>query len=219
MIHFSKNKTNGKYVYAREIEHVRPMFDVCWTAILASLSMLLEHCEDFQIIQLCLEGFEYGIHISSLFDMELPRDAFVSSLAKFTNLSNLNQMKSKHIECIKLMIKIALNEGNYLKSSWSRVLNCISKLERLQLIGSGVGAVDSNVLQESKIISAREKLAKKQQHIRKVSMDLRISSSSSTIEQLNSIYVIESIDPVLIDKIFSKSSELNDVKKKSKIIY
>ena len=72
----------------------------------------------------------------------LERNAFVTTLAKFTFLNNLGEMKTKNMEAIKTLLDVAVTEGNNLKSSWREVLTCVSQLEHMQLISSGVDVPD-----------------------------------------------------------------------------
>ena len=129
---------------ASHIEHVRPMFEVAWTAFLAGISGPLQESDDLETVQLCLEGFKTAIRIICLFhtveseDVELQRGAFVTTLTKFTFLSNLNEMKPKNVEAIRTLLEVAAIDGNYLKSSWKEILSTVSQLERFQLITSGV---------------------------------------------------------------------------------
>ncbi|KAI7852796.1 hypothetical protein BDC45DRAFT_570702 [Circinella umbellata] len=129
---------------ASHIEHVRPMFEVAWTAFLAGISGPLQESDDLDTVQLCLEGFKTAIRIICLFhtveseDVELQRGAFVTTLTKFTFLSNLNEMKPKNVEAIRTLLEVAAIDGNYLKSSWKEILSTVSQLERFQLITSGV---------------------------------------------------------------------------------
>eukprot|EP00121_Abeoforma_whisleri_P011607 Awhi_evm1s10712 len=52
---------------------------------------------DKHIVRLCLQGFEHAVHISAFFGLDLERDAFVSSLAKFTSLlsTDISPLKPK----------------------------------------------------------------------------------------------------------------------------
>jgi brefeldin A-inhibited guanine nucleotide-exchange protein len=118
------------------------MFQVLWGPFLFALSTPLQSTEDLEIVQLCLEGFKSAIRIVCFFDMSLERDAFVTTLGKFTFLNNLGEMKSKNMEAIKALLDVAVTEGNNLKSSWHEVLTCVSQLEHMQLISGGV-EVDS----------------------------------------------------------------------------
>jgi brefeldin A-inhibited guanine nucleotide-exchange protein len=90
-----------------------------------------------------MEGFKLAIRIACLFELDTPRVAFVSALAKFTNLGKLHEMTAKNFEALKVLLEVALSENNLLKSSWKEILTCISQLDRFQLISAGVdeGAV------------------------------------------------------------------------------
>ena len=125
------------YYKAQQIEHSRPMFEIASFPTLAAFSVLLEDCEDMEVINLCLEGFKHAIRISCTFYMETERNTFVTSLAKFTFLNNLREMKQRNVESIKTLLEISLTDGNYLQDCWLQVLRCISQLEQLHVIGSG----------------------------------------------------------------------------------
>jgi len=114
------------------------MFEVAWIPFLAGLSGPLQDTDDLEIVDLCLDGFKNAIRIVCFFDLGLERNAFVTTLAKFTFLNNLGEMKAKNMEAIKALLDIAVTQGNNLKGSWHEVLMCVSQLERMQLISSGV---------------------------------------------------------------------------------
>lgn len=80
--------------------------------------------------------------LCAFFDLELQRNAFVTTLAKFTFLNNLGEMKTKNMEAIKALLDVAVTEGNNLKGSWHEVLTCVSQLEHMQLISSGLDVSD-----------------------------------------------------------------------------
>ena len=181
------------------IEHVKPMFEMCWCPMLAAFSMILEKSQDSdkEIFTLCLEGFRCAIRVSSIFYMETERNAFVSSLSQFTLLSNLREMKLKNLEAIKCLIQIANENGNYLQQSWIQVLNCISQLAKIFIFGTNKAINQTGG----------------------VSDDLSTMQSQSTTKNLeelgkyldiNAISVVESIDVNEIDKIFSNTVHLND---------
>jgi brefeldin A-inhibited guanine nucleotide-exchange protein len=128
---------------ASHTEHVRPMFEVVWMPLLAGISGPMQDTEDSQVIERSLDGFRQAIKIVCLFDLELERSAFVSTLHKFTLLNDFSAMRPKNVEAIRCLLEIAAINGNYLKSSWREVIVCVSQLERFQLITRGVdsGAV------------------------------------------------------------------------------
>lgn len=177
---------------ATGVKHVRSMFEISWGPILASITTVLEKHDEVEMTKLALNVLELCIHISARFDLDTERNAFVAALAKFTTLipsdsngfSQQVRLKQKNIDAIYLLLKIADVEGNYLRSSWSHILHCISRLE--QIFGDGGRA---RVSQNSLIhpSSAPD-----------FSMLPRDGGPSSKSNSIG------------FDKIFARSSELND---------
>jgi brefeldin A-inhibited guanine nucleotide-exchange protein len=137
------SKGGEQFFSASHFVHVRPMFEVAWIPFLAGISGPLQDTDDMEIVDLCLDAFKSAIRIVCFFDLELERNAFVTTLAKFTFLNNLGEMKTKNMEAIKTLLDVAVTEGNHLKSSWHEVLTCVSQLEHMQLISGGVDIPDS----------------------------------------------------------------------------
>ncbi|KAG8903868.1 guanine nucleotide exchange protein for ADP-robosylation factor [Tulasnella sp. 403] len=137
------SKSSEQFFSASHSIHVRPMFEVAWMSFLAGISGPLQDTDDLEIVELCLDGFKSAIRIVCVFDIELERNAFVTTLAKFTFLNNLGEMKAKNMEAIKTLLDVAVTEGNHLKGSWHEVLTCVSQLERMQLISNGIDVPDS----------------------------------------------------------------------------
>eukprot|EP01097_Dermamoeba_algensis_P006564 TRINITY_DN4101_c0_g1_i2.p1 TRINITY_DN4101_c0_g1~~TRINITY_DN4101_c0_g1_i2.p1 ORF type:complete len:1325 (+),score=338.62 TRINITY_DN4101_c0_g1_i2:566-3976(+) len=199
--------TKSTFVKSSHIKHVAPMFEVAWCPIFAVLSMFLEESEDPQVFELALAGFKYAIRISCLFFMETERNAFISSLASFTFLNNVREIKQKNIECIKTLIGCALVNGNYLQKSWTHVLKCISQLERLHLVAAGAKTEVQEPLptQEDKTASDGFRM-----FFMSTKKDTR-ASIRAQIEEINSTTIAEQIDVTAIDKIFTGSTKLNSV--------
>ncbi|KAJ9630352.1 guanine nucleotide exchange protein for ADP-robosylation factor [Knufia peltigerae] len=128
----------SRFIPATSIKHVGPMFNVTWMSFLSAFSSQMQDAQNLDLIKQCLYGLRLAIRISCRFDLETPRVAFVTALAKFTNLSNLKEMMAKNLEALKVLIEVALSEGDVLKSSWREVLMCISQLDRLQLLSTGI---------------------------------------------------------------------------------
>ena len=127
-----------KFIPGTSFKHVGPMFDVTWMSFFSGLSGQMQTTQNLEIIKQCMEGFRLAIRIACLFDLETPRTAFVTALASFTNLGNLSEMMAKNLEALKVLLEVALTEGNTLKGSWRDILTCVSQLDRLQLISGGV---------------------------------------------------------------------------------
>lgn len=79
-----KDQKNNMFVLIKDISTIRPMFENTWSANLAVFSVVLDETEDPIIADLCLQGFMHAIRISGHFEIHDVRNAFVSSLSKFT---------------------------------------------------------------------------------------------------------------------------------------
>jgi brefeldin A-inhibited guanine nucleotide-exchange protein len=133
-----QQRTSDVFFSASHAEHVRPMFEVVWMPLLAGISAPLQDSDEYDLVDRSLEGFRQAIKIVCLFDLDLERNAFVTTLAKYTFLNDYSQMRSKNVEAIKCMLDVAAINGNYLKGSWKDIIICVSQLERFQLITRGV---------------------------------------------------------------------------------
>jgi brefeldin A-inhibited guanine nucleotide-exchange protein len=127
-----------KFMTATSFKHVGPMFDVTWMSFFSGLSGQMQNAQNIEIIKICMEGMKLAIRIACLFDLETPREAFVSALKNATNLNNPTEMMAKNVEALKILLEVAQTEGNLLKGSWRDILMCVSQLDRLQLISDGV---------------------------------------------------------------------------------
>lgn len=78
------------------------MVEACWAPMLAAFSVPLDQSEDEIIIALCLEGFRSAIRVTAGMSMKTHRDAFLTSLAKFTSLHSPADIKQKNIDAIKV---------------------------------------------------------------------------------------------------------------------
>ena len=143
------------FVSTTHSEHVRPMFKMVWRPALAAFSFLLQYQSQKEIVSLVLDGVRCAIRLSGIFRLDLERDSFIGILARFSLLqqtSGVQEMQTKNIDAIKTLIMVAYTDGNYLGTTWAEVLRCISQLEFLQHIGTGVkeaGGDKSHDLQRS----------------------------------------------------------------------
>ncbi|KDP28742.1 hypothetical protein JCGZ_14513 [Jatropha curcas] len=130
-------KSESVYYAATDVVILRFMIEVCWAPMLAAFSVPLDQSDDDVVIDLCLEGFRYAIHVTAVMSMKTHRDAFVTSLAKFTSLHSPADIKQKNIDAIKAIVTIADEDGNYLQEAWEHILTCVSRFEHLHLLGEG----------------------------------------------------------------------------------
>jgi len=128
----------SRFIPATSAQHVGPMFSVTWMSFLSGFSSQMQDAQNLDLIQQCLNGLKLAIRIACRFDLDTPRVAFVTALARFTNLGNLKEMMAKNLEALKVLIEVALSEGDVLKNAWREILMCISQLDRLQLLSTGI---------------------------------------------------------------------------------
>lgn len=206
----SQRKTTSKvdaprFIPATSFKHVGPMFDVSWMSFFSGLSGQMQTTQNFEIIRLCMDGIRLAIRTACLFDLETPRTAFITALASFTNLGNLSEMQSKNLEALKVLLEVALTEGNSLKGSWRDILTCISQLDRFQLISGGV---DEGVIPD--VNRARIQRAPSASSRRSATRSRPTPSTTTSNYSMEIANETRSTDMVKItDRIFTGTAELS----------
>lgn len=196
------NITNQQFILVNDTEPIRPMFENTWSANLAVFSVLLEESDDQRITELCIEGFMHAIKISGFYNMNTERDAFVSSLSKFTQMifngtGSIREIKEKNLECIRALLNLATYEGNYLRSSWYYVLDCISKIDYMHVLGSGARG-DADFFNNG---------AKKNAKVNNPQLQRKIEREQALMH--NSQLIVQHIDLNKIDLIIQRSVHLD----------
>ncbi|CCI47299.1 unnamed protein product [Albugo candida] len=204
--HESNGKANLSKMY-QELDqlagpcHVRPMFETLWAPLLACCSVVFESTDASVAIDLCLNAFKDAIHLSSRLEMAAERDAFVTVLSKFTALHTIGSraIRLKNIDAIKALISISVKEGNFLMDAWRDILQCISQLAKIQLHGIGAEAEFFGSPVSKKSITSPHPIAVA------TATDDRIA-----VENENAARILEEIDSLATDRVFSSSMHLND---------
>jgi brefeldin A-inhibited guanine nucleotide-exchange protein len=219
----AKARTKSVYHSSRNAEHLRPMLEGSWCAILAACSSVMEEPSDQSdpSATIALRGFSNAVHIAAEFNMATERDAFVTMLAKYTYLESTKAMRRRNIESFKTLVSIALADGNHLGSSWAPVLKCISEGQRLHMIGTGA-KTDTQLFFPSAAAAADGKPAGATpsgaggsrssmaiiQSTRPRTRESADKADLSLVDELNSLTMVEKVDVVAIDRIFSSSAQL-----------
>lgn len=198
----------SKFIPASSFKHVGPMFEITWMPFLTALSGQAQDTQNLETVKLCMEGLKLAIRIACLFDLENPRQAFVASLARFTNLYNLSEMKAKNVEALRVLLEVAHNEGNLLKESWRDILTCISQLDRFQLISTGVDErAVPDVLKantQSKGLPASRKSLAVPSRRRPTSQSSNLHYQADVAEETSSTDMIRGVD-----RIFTNTANLS----------
>jgi brefeldin A-inhibited guanine nucleotide-exchange protein len=220
-----RNSTFVTKVATNDESYVKPMFEIVWPPVVGVLSHLLESFDDARIIELSILAIQFAIGLSCRLDCAIARNTFVNAVAKFTSLDTVKEMKHKNILCIKLILSIALTDGDYLDESWTQVLQCISMLSRLQTLTNNLQN-DEIYLSELNTVVGNDgsRLSKKslKSYGDRYNMNSSISDPFSKLfvgpskaetnrllEEANAELISKDIDPVLIDKIFLNSVNLS----------
>ncbi|KAL4346705.1 hypothetical protein GQ457_17G004310 [Hibiscus cannabinus] len=151
-------KSESVYHAVSDVAILRCMVEVCWGPMLAAFSVTLDQSDDRLTTTQCILGFRYAVHVTAVMGMQTQRDAFVTSVAKFTFLHCAADMKQKNVDAVKAIISIAIEDGNHLQEAWEHILTCLSRIEHLQLLGEGA-ATDASFLSLSNT-ETDEKMAK-----------------------------------------------------------
>jgi brefeldin A-inhibited guanine nucleotide-exchange protein len=191
---------------------VKPMFDVTWGPMIGILSQVLECSNDERSIAVCLNGFVYAIRLAAHSNMSLARETFVNSLAKFTYLGSIKEMKRKNIESIRTLLSIAVIDGEHLGESWGPVLQCISQLSRMRMSASGLDSDESFLQDESngegvkKAPTPRNDMLSDGGGLFRHPTRAEITKET---EESNGRAILAAVNEVLIDKVFSSTVKLS----------
>lgn len=205
----SVRDTSPSYITASSIRHVSLMLNDSWMSFLSALSSQMQDAQNLDLIQQCLEGLRIAIRITCRFDLDTARQAFVNALARFTNLGNLKEMQAKNLQALKVLIDVALQEGNALKGAWREILTCISQLDRLQLLSNGVdesSAPDVTRASTPTPPSLREHRASRQSNhaVRRPRPRSAHSFQSEVAEETRSTSMVRDVDAI-----FSNTARLS----------
>ncbi|KAL0423006.1 UNVERIFIED_CONTAM: Brefeldin A-inhibited guanine nucleotide-exchange protein 1 [Sesamum latifolium] len=208
---------------------LRFMVEVCWGPMLAAFSVTLGQTDDKEATTQCLQGFRYAVHVTAGIGMQTQRDAFVTTVAKFTYLHCAADMKQKNVDAVKAIISIAIEDGNYLQEAWEHILTCLSRFEQLQLLGEGALSESSSLNtpnSETELKSSNYPSLKKKEALQNPAVVAVIrggsydstsrvySSGLVTAEQMNNfisnLHLLDQIGNIELNHIFAHSQRLNN---------
>ncbi|MCH98792.1 brefeldin A-inhibited guanine nucleotide-exchange protein 1-like, partial [Trifolium medium] len=90
------------YHVVTDVAILRFMVEVCWGPMLAAFSVTLDQSDDRVATSQSLQGFRHAVHVTAVMGMQTQRDAFVTSVAKFTYLHCAGDMKQKNVDAVKV---------------------------------------------------------------------------------------------------------------------
>ncbi|KAJ3323987.1 Protein transport protein sec71 [Boothiomyces sp. JEL0866] len=206
------NKVVPPFKTAKSKELARPLFATCSWALMAALSLSFEAASDAELSEeaqkkskepnvanLCLAGLTGGIKLACMFKLETERDAFVTSLAKLTSLTDFYNIKPKNIKAINALIELATSQGDYLDSAWIEIMKTLSQLERMQVSVLQGEEVKAGRISQDENRAGYQELAATQEPKRAISKTLE-----KYVQEIQSQTSL-----IFIDRIFTTSVNLS----------
>lgn len=128
----------------------RDMFAIISGPTIAAISVVFDHAEDEDVLRMCVEGFLAVAKISSSHHLEDVLDDLVVSLCKFTTLLNPTSSVEEPVIAFGddtkarmaavTVFNIANKYGDYIRTSWRNILDCILRLHKLGLLPARVAS-------------------------------------------------------------------------------
>ncbi|SSD59686.1 related to Protein transport protein SEC7 [Saccharomycodes ludwigii] len=215
----SKENKDDIFYSASHVEHVKSVFETLWMSFLASLTPPFQDYDDEVITSLCLEGLKISIMISATFGIEIARTSFIGALIQFANLQNIQEMKVKNVHAIITLLEVSLVSGNFLRGSWKDILFVVSQVERLQLLSKGIDRTTIPDVNQSRLANHRSSFDSTRSSNMSFFERWTKKSSPTEIAQEKyhnqslplemSRYISSSALVVLVDRVFSESSNLS----------
>ncbi|CAL1395026.1 unnamed protein product [Linum trigynum] len=145
-----KSKKSPPYIASDSTAYLdHDMFAIMSGPTIAAISVVFDHAEHEEVYQTCIDGFLAIAKISACHHLEDVLDDLVVSLCKFTTL--LNQSSSMVEEPVLAfgddakarmatvtVFTIANRYGDYIRTGWRNILDCILRLHELGLLPARV---------------------------------------------------------------------------------
>ncbi|CAD6206109.1 unnamed protein product [Miscanthus lutarioriparius] len=144
-----KSKSTSPYIVGDSqpfLDH--DMFAVMSGPTIAAIAVVFDHSEH-EVLLTCVDGFLGVAKISAFHHLEDVLDDLVVSLCKFTTLLNTSLVEEpvtafgddlKARLAAETLFTIANRYGDYLRTGWRNVLDCILRLHKLGLLPARVAS-------------------------------------------------------------------------------
>ncbi|KAK4763722.1 hypothetical protein SAY87_013160 [Trapa incisa] len=156
-----KSKKSAPYIVSDSKAYLdHDMFAIMAGPTIAAISVVFDHAEHEDIYQTCIDGFLAVAKISACHHLEDVLDDLVVSLCKFTTLLNPSSVEepvlafgddSKARMATVTIFTIANRYGDFIRTGWRNILDCILRLHKLGLLPARVA---SDAADESEISPA-----------------------------------------------------------------
>nr|GMC73260.1 ARF guanine-nucleotide exchange factor GNOM [Ipomoea batatas]GMC77574.1 ARF guanine-nucleotide exchange factor GNOM [Ipomoea batatas] len=157
----SKSKKTSPYIVCDSRAYLdHDMFAIMSGPTIAAISVVFDHAEHEDVYQTCIDGFLAVAKISACHHLEDVLDDLVVSLCKFTTLLNPSAVEepvlafgddAKARMATVTVFTIANKYGDFIRTGWRNILDCILRLHKLGLLPARVAsdaADDSEISSE-----------------------------------------------------------------------
>ncbi|KAG0564739.1 hypothetical protein M758_8G130600 [Ceratodon purpureus] len=126
------------------------MFAIISGPTIAAISVVFDHAEDEEVLRSCVEGFLAVAKISASHRLQDVLDDLVVSLCKFTTLLNPTASAEEPVVAFGddtkarmaaiTVFSIANKFGDFIRTAWRNILDCILRLHKLGLLPSRIAS-------------------------------------------------------------------------------
>lgn len=125
------------------------MFAIMSGPTISAISVVFDHAEHEEVFITCIDGFLAVAKISAYHHLEDVLDDLVLSLCKFTTLMNTSLVEEpvtafgddmKARMATETVFNIANRYGDYIRTGWRNILDCILRLHKLGLLPARVAS-------------------------------------------------------------------------------
>ncbi|KAK6133873.1 hypothetical protein DH2020_032386 [Rehmannia glutinosa] len=145
-----KSKKTSPYVVSDSRAYLdHDMFAIMSGPTIAAISVVFDHAEYEDVYQTCIDGFLAVAKISACHHLEDVLDDLVVSLCKFTTLLNPSSVEepvlafgddAKARMATVTVFTIANRYGDFIRTGWRNILDCILRLHKLGLLPARVAS-------------------------------------------------------------------------------
>lgn len=145
-----KSKKTAPFVVADSRAYLdHDMFAIMSGPTIAAISVVFDHAEHEEVYQTCIDGFLAVAKISACHHLEDVLDDLVVSLCRFTTLLNPAAVEepvlafgddTKARMATVSVFTIANRYGDFIRTGWRNILDCILRLHKLGLLPARVAS-------------------------------------------------------------------------------
>ncbi|GAB4821173.1 hypothetical protein N2152v2_008219 [Parachlorella kessleri] len=174
----------------------RDMFSLIWGPTLAAVSVILDNSNESSVIHRALDALLLAARMAAYHQVDEVVDSIVVSLSKFATVLHPGAPKSvvafgeseKARLAVETMFTIANRYGDWLRSGWRNVVDCLLRLHKLDLLPPAIIAVDGESIEDAR------------QRMPVPSKANKASTGSLFSRAINSLISIEGSDTALAEQ-------------------